>query len=210
MRDVNSSRNRYWPAVKPRRPRRGRGNIRSARIEIVLAAAHRQVRAPPVLHAVIFDVAPGLEAADLIGARAERNIERRSFEILLRIIGARKNRQAADKQGNFPPALRAETHGERAGILRFRGHQVAQQLADDGMAFFFQRRQRPGGVAGFDLCAVVESCFRPQPKAIGLAVFGNPYRTRREAVHGVRLVAARAMSEAKVICMPIAASPIST
>src|SRR5690606_15703927 len=46
------------------------------RVEIVLSAGDRQRRAPPVLHPLVFDVASGLEAADLVRTRAERNVER--------------------------------------------------------------------------------------------------------------------------------------
>ena len=62
-------------------------------VEIVLPARNRQIGAPPILHPLEFDEMPDLEAADLVGAAAERNIERRLIERLLRIIGARENRQ---------------------------------------------------------------------------------------------------------------------
>src|SRR5262249_61632375 len=45
-------------------------------VEIVLSAPDRQFGAPPVLHPVVFDEAAGLETADLIGAAAERRLER--------------------------------------------------------------------------------------------------------------------------------------
>src|SRR6185436_8144404 len=56
-------------------------------IEIVCADADRQVGAPPVLDAVVLDKATGLEAPDLVGAGAERNVEGRFIEWFLRIVG---------------------------------------------------------------------------------------------------------------------------
>ena len=58
-------------------------------VEIVLPARDRQVGAPPVLDALVFDVAAGLEAADLVGAGAERRLERGLVE-----RRARRNRRA--------------------------------------------------------------------------------------------------------------------
>src|SRR4051794_6167254 len=50
------------------------------RVEVVLAAAHRQVGAPPVGDALVFDETPGLEPADAISPAAERRVERRFIE----------------------------------------------------------------------------------------------------------------------------------
>ena len=44
-------------------------------VEIVLPARDRQVGAPPVLDPLVLDEAAGLEAPDLVGARAERHLE---------------------------------------------------------------------------------------------------------------------------------------
>src|SRR6185312_12286130 len=38
------------------------------RVEVVLSDVYGQGSAPPVLDAVVFDIAPSLEAADLVGA----------------------------------------------------------------------------------------------------------------------------------------------
>ena len=67
-------------------------------VEIVLPARHRQIGAPPVLHPLEFDEMPGIEAADFVGAAAERNVQRRLVERLLGIIGLREDRQAGDEQ----------------------------------------------------------------------------------------------------------------
>ena len=75
------------------------------RVEIVLSARHRQIGAPPVLHALEFDETADLEAADLVGAAAERNIQRRLVERLLGVIGAREDRQAGDEQRHVAPAF---------------------------------------------------------------------------------------------------------
>src|SRR5262245_65734663 len=58
-------------------------------IEVVLPARDRQVCTPPVLQPVILDEAPGLEAADLVGAGAERHVHGALIELALAVIGAR-------------------------------------------------------------------------------------------------------------------------
>src|SRR6266542_2653630 len=45
------------------------------RIEIVVAARDGQLSAPPVLDPFVLDEAAGLEAADLVGAGAERRLQ---------------------------------------------------------------------------------------------------------------------------------------
>jgi hypothetical protein len=63
------------------------------RVEIVLADGDRQSCAPPVLDAVVFDEAAGLEFPDLVGTRSQRGLQRGFLERTLRIIGTRKDRQ---------------------------------------------------------------------------------------------------------------------
>ena len=46
-------------------------------VEIVLPARDREIGAPPVLDPVVFDEAADLETPDLVGAAAERRLERR-------------------------------------------------------------------------------------------------------------------------------------
>ena len=96
-------------------------------VEVVLAARHRQIGAPPVRHALVFDVAAGLEAADLVGAAAERNVERRFVERPLAVIGAREDRQPGDEQRHVARALRrkAHDHGRVVGGLARRRNRAA-------------------------------------------------------------------------------------
>ncbi len=88
-------------------------------VEIVLTLRHRQIGAPPVLDALEFDEMADLEAADLVGATAERNFQRRLVERLLGIIGLRENRQAGNEQRHVAPALggKARHHGMIVGGL---------------------------------------------------------------------------------------------
>ncbi len=159
-------------------------------VEIVLAARHRQIGAPPVLDALIFDVAARLEAADLVGAGAERHVERRFIERFCRVIGARKNRQAGDEQRHVARALRRKAHGDAGIVVGLGAGEIAQRLADQRMAFLFQNIEREGDVVGGQPRAVVEFRLRADEELIGEAVGGAPHFLGGKAVHGVRLVAA--------------------
>ena len=59
-------------------------------VEIVLAHIHRQVLGPVIRHALELDEAPGLEAADLVGAGAERRLQGRGLEIACPASSARR------------------------------------------------------------------------------------------------------------------------
>ena len=59
------------------------------------------------------------------------------------------------------------------------------------MAFFLQRRQRPGDVMRGERAAVMEFRFRPQQESIGEPVVRNAHGARGQAIHGVGLVAGR-------------------
>ena len=89
-------------------------------VEIVLPACNRQIGAPPVVDAIVFDVAPDLETADLVGAAAERDIQRRLIERLLGVIGAGKDRHAGDEQRHVAAAFFGEARddGLIVGALR--------------------------------------------------------------------------------------------
>src|SRR5262249_1911819 len=45
-------------------------------VEIVLSAPDGEIGAPPIFHPFVFDVAAGVETPDLVGAAAERRLER--------------------------------------------------------------------------------------------------------------------------------------
>src|SRR5262249_30045231 len=74
-------------------------------VEIVLAARNRKIRAPPVFHALELDEMSDLEAADLVGAIAKRNVEGRFVEGFLRVVGTRKDRQPGNKQRHVTSAV---------------------------------------------------------------------------------------------------------
>src|SRR6266849_855449 len=65
-------------------------------IEIINAAADRQIGTPPVLDPIVFDIAVGLEFADLVRPRPQRYIEGGFVERPRRVIGLRENRQAGN------------------------------------------------------------------------------------------------------------------
>ena len=86
----------------------------SARVATGRSAPHQSV------DAVVLDEAPDLEAADLVGAAAERDVERRLVERLLGVIGAGKNRQPGDEQRHVAAALlgKARDNGAIVGAPR--------------------------------------------------------------------------------------------
>src|SRR5262249_59051966 len=69
-------------------------------VEIVLAAPRREIGAPPIFDPFIFDVAAGVETPHLVGAAAERRLERGLVEGMLGVVFARKNRQRGREKRN--------------------------------------------------------------------------------------------------------------
>ena len=137
------------------------------RVEIKDAARYREIGAPPVLDAVIFDIAVGFEFSDLVRPAAERDIERGFVERPRRVIGLRENRQAHDIKRHVARALFGECDHQRRVIKRFGLHHVAHLLQDQRMALGLQRGEREGGIMRGQFRAVVEFRFRPHRKTIG-------------------------------------------
>src|SRR5208283_3842487 len=77
-------------------------------VEIRLSDVDRQILAPIIGHAPIGDESPLLELVDLIGARAQRRLERRPFEITLRVIGLREDRLTGGEKRQVARASRRE------------------------------------------------------------------------------------------------------
>ena len=77
-------------------------------VEIVLAARDRKVGAPPILHPLEFDETAGGEAAHLVGARSERNVERRFVERTAGVIGLREDRHDGHEQRHVARTFRGE------------------------------------------------------------------------------------------------------
>src|SRR5581483_506628 len=102
-------------------------------IEIILPAADRKLRAPPILHALVFDEPPRLEAADLVRAGAERRIEGRFVEFAGGVIGAGEDRQAGDEQGNVARTTRRKAGHDHGIAFRLGAEKIAHELLDQWM-----------------------------------------------------------------------------
>ncbi len=159
------------------------------RVEIVLPARHRQIGAPPILDALEFDEMAGLEAADLVGAAAERNFQRRLVERLLGIIGREKIGRPATNSGTSRPRLSAKRTTTVRSSVASAPLKSRKQLGDDRMALFLQRGQREGHVMRGERRAVVEFRLGAQREAVGQPVVGDANAARGQPVHGVGLVA---------------------
>src|SRR5947209_5567064 len=83
-------------------------------------------------------VAAGLEAPDLVGAVAERRLERGLVERMGRVIGAREDRQACNEQRHVAGALRSKSDDHAGVVDRFRAEEVAQLDLGDRMAFLLE------------------------------------------------------------------------
>ena len=79
-------------------------------VEIIQAAPHRKLGPPPVLHPLVLDEMPGVEATHLVGPRTKRHVERRLVEGTARVIGAREDRQLRHEQRHI---ARARARSER-------------------------------------------------------------------------------------------------
>ena len=148
-----------------------------------------KIGAPPVLDPIVFDVAVGLELADLVRPRSQRDIERRFVERPGRVIGLREDRQRRDIERHVARALFGKGDDQRRVVERFGLHHVAHLRDDERMALLLQCRERERGVMRGQLRAVVKARFRPQRKAVGQLVRRNLHGFRDLAVHRVRLVA---------------------
>ena len=138
---------------------------------------------------LIFDIAAGLEAADLVGAGAERRLERQFLERLSRVVGPRKNRQAGDEERHVAGAFRRESDIDDYVVLRLRVDKIAQQLGDDRMPLGLEEVEREGDVMRGEPRAVVEPGRGPDEEPVAKAVGGAPHLLGGKPVHRVRLVA---------------------
>ena len=111
-------------------------------VEIVAAAAGGQIGSPPILDALVFDVAIDLELADLVRPRTQGDLERRFVERTRGIIGFREDRQPRDIERHVARASLGEGHDQRRIVDRFRADHVAHLHDDQRMALGLQRRQR--------------------------------------------------------------------
>ena len=129
-------------------------------VEIVLPARHRQIGAPPVLHALEFD-----EMARPRSGRLCRRRCRAEYPASTGRTAAWNNRPARRSAGRRrtaarrAPRLSRKAHHHGALVGRLGAFEVAQQLRDDRMALVLQRRQRPRHVVRGERRAVVEFRF---------------------------------------------------
>ncbi|CAM5208316.1 hypothetical protein BTHI11S_03944 [Bosea thiooxidans] len=158
-------------------------------VEIVGADIHRQVLGPIVRHALELDEAALLEASDLVGARAERRLQRRGGEVARRPVFLREHRQAGDDEMQVASALRRELHHEDIVAFGLRRDQLVEQQAVGRMALRLQDVHREGDVAGRHARAVMEARLGPQAEAIAQLVRGDRDALRQQAVERARLVA---------------------
>src|SRR5262245_61059485 len=189
-----SSRRKFFPAQIASSSEPLEGNFAIAVIfvahdvEIVLPAPDWQVGTPPVFHALVLDMAAGLETSDLIRAAAERYFERGFVEPTGSIIAAREDRERSHEQGHVASSMGRETYYHGGVIGRFRAAEVAQQLLGDRMALFLEDFQREGDVVGGERATIVELDLGPQQKTISEPVGRYWHRTRSEAVQRVGFV----------------------
>ena len=87
--------------------------------EIVLPDIHRQVAAPIILVAREFDEAALFELADLVGARAQRRLERAGVEIAALPPGGREDRHAGDDQMRVAAAVLGESISATSSLSAF-------------------------------------------------------------------------------------------
>ena len=132
---------------------------------------------------------PSVEAADFVGAAAERSLQCRLIERLLAVIGLGEDRQPGDEQRRVARPLLSKAHHHSVVVGGFRAFIVAQLLGDDRVALFLQRIERPRHVMRSERRAVVEFRLVAQRKTVGQAVIGDAHALRRQPIHGVGLVA---------------------
>src|SRR5262249_24057739 len=166
------------------------------------------LRAPPILDPLVFYVATGIEAPDLIGAGSQRHVEGRFLERARGIISAGEDRQLrSDEQRNVACAVFLEMR-HQGGVVRCLGTvKFCKLLTDDLMTLILEQVERKGDVVGGERRTVVEARLRSQEEAVGAAVGENRDGPGRKAVTRVGLVPARFISLANVRSIPSAASP---
>ena len=158
-------------------------------VEIVLAEIDRQLRAPIVRVALEFDEASLLEGLDLVGAGAERRVERGGGEIAALPPGGREDRHADDDEMGVAAATLDEAHMNDVVALGGGGLDLLQELGVDRVALLLQHVEREGDVGRRHPRAVEEARLRPQPEAIVELVGRNAHRLREQAIDRIRLVA---------------------
>ncbi len=115
-------------------------------VEIICAAADREIGGPPILDPVVLDVPVYFEPSHLVGPGSQGDIERRFLERPGRVISLRENRKTRDIKRHVARALLRECDDQRRVVERFGLHHVAHLLQNQRMALGLQRSQRESGV----------------------------------------------------------------
>jgi hypothetical protein len=83
----------------------------------------------------------GLDAGDLVGAAAQRGLERRLLEWVLGIKTLRENRQPRDEQRQVAGMARGETQDNRGIVVRLRSDEIVPQALNYRWPLFLEQLQ---------------------------------------------------------------------
>ena len=141
-------------------------------LEIVAAAIHPEVLGPPVVDPAVGDGAADVEGIDLVGAAAERDLERHLLEVARRPPFGRQHRKLADDQRQLLVGVVAEgeQHLAVAGLLGLQHVMVVEGVV--GRALGLQGVEGEDHVLDGDRRAVVEPGLRPEREGDPRAVVG--------------------------------------
>ncbi|VVN73228.1 hypothetical protein PS685_05157 [Pseudomonas fluorescens] len=167
-------------------------------VEIIQAAADRQILAPPVGVALEGDAAPGVDLGDLVRAAAQwRLVTAATGEIsgLPPVLGKYWQGRNVQGQGTVLVVLEVETHG--AWRLHFDALDVGELRAITQAALGHQQVEGVAHVFGGDRLAIGKPGLGVEVETQGQAVIGALHRLRHQAVDGVRLVQ-RALGQGRI------------
>ena len=157
-------------------------------VEIVLAAVHRQVAAPIVGDALIFDRLARGDAPDVVRSRAERRVDLRAVERVGLVECLRDDRVFEDGQDGAGRLLAVEGQAERRRVFGHGLRHVGQRKRKVGMALVLVGDEREGDVGGRQRRAVVPARLGPQLEDEGVAIVGQADRLGQQAVERIGLV----------------------
>ena len=158
-------------------------------VEIVLAKVDRQLRSPIAGVARIFDEPALLERLDLVGAGAERRVERRGGEIAPAPPCRREHRHADDNQMRVARAPFDKAHVDDVVPFRIRRLHLFQKLGVDRVALLLEHIEREGDVGSLHLRSVEEARLGSEAEAVIELVGRNPDGLGEQTVDRIRLVA---------------------
>ncbi len=166
-------------------------------VEVPLALGDGQVLRPIVLDALIGDRAPGIDRLDLVGARAQRDLERRLGDVALLAVGAGAFPEMLGQYRDLPDDLRqlavgldVECEGDLvlAGLLCLYDVLVVEGVLRMRLLLGLQAEDH---ILGRDRRAVMPTRLGAQPERHGGIVVGVGNPLRDLAVFGGGLIGAR-------------------